>query len=94
MVQYLMHVNRGQPAGFGRGEPQHLRHQQINALQFAPDHFSHLLVLAFFQQHIYKGADGDETVFDLVGDARGNQAEVGEAVQPLEIFRQASIRSS
>ena len=49
MVEQLMHVHGRESRALGRGKPQHLRHNGVDALQFAPDDLGQFRVLAFLQ---------------------------------------------
>ena len=50
------------------------------------------LVLALFQQHLNVGLDGHQAVLDFVREAGGDEAKVGQPVEPAEIFLQISWR--
>ena len=93
IIQHRMHVDRRHFGLFGRSQVQHLRDQAVDALQFTPHHFSHFGILFFFHQYLAESVDGHQSVFDFVGDARGEKAEIGQAVELLEIVLHRTTRS-
>ena len=85
VFQNIMHAHGCQCGRLGRGEPEHLRGEAVNALEFALHHLGHLAVGVFFDEDVDERIDGDEAVFDFVRDAGGDDAEVGELIQPAKV---------
>ena len=86
MIQHFMDFHRCELGGLRRGNPQHLRHNRVDALQFAPDHFGQFRVRIFFCQQVNERLDGDHAVFDFVRHARRKQSEIRQPVEPLHFF--------
>ena len=70
----------------GRGKPQHLGHDAVDAGQFTPDDLGQFGVLSFLRQHVHKGLDGHHAVFDFMRHAGRERAQAGQAVEPPEVL--------
>ena len=86
MIQQVMDAHGGIRRAARPGNPQHLCHNRIDALQFAPDDLGEFRVPALLRQQVNECLDGHHAVLDFVCQARRERAQAGQPVQPPEIL--------